>query len=573
MMKTVADTIYHNGYIYTADAQNRVVDAIALAAGKVLACGSVEQMSQFVGPYTEQIDLQGKMMMPGIIDGHMHPFWGGEQLSGCHLNYESLTIEQILERVQQHLDKDVLKGENDWLKVTAWLRQGMLPAGVNMYRSDMDRLNTKRPVILFSNDCHTLLANSRALTLFGIDKNAPEPSDGKIGKDENGELNGILEDAPAMRAADSIPSLNAAQAVKVAAMVQSELNKQGVTAVMDARVSPLQLEAFSELQKSGELTVRFQAAKEITPDDAYSVEAVSKAVDNAVAFANRYHQAEWTPEPGIGLRNIKMFVDGVLQPPTMTASLLEPYTINFGTEAEPNWQATERYGDLYFTPEILDELMVKIAAAGFDPHLHTVGEGAVSIALDAIEKMRAAHPGKDIRPGLAHNELVHEKDYERFARLGAIACLSFQWAAPTAELIAAETMMLGEKRMDNLEPIAKFVDAGAVVAFGSDWPIDALDEWFDLKVAATRQGRTVNGVTPPRLDNDRNLTVTEVLRSATINSAYAQHREDVIGSLEPGKFADMIVLDRNVFQIPASDIENVKVLRTVVGGKTVYRAE
>lgn len=568
----MADIIYFNGYIYTADAQNSVVEAIAIASGKVLACGNLSQLQKFVTPQTQQIDLHGKMMMPGIIDGHMHPFWGGEQLSGCHLNYESLTIEQILERVQKHLDKDVLKGENDWLKVTAWLRQGMIPAGVNMYRSDMDRLNTVRPVILFSNDCHTMLANSRALELFGIDKNAPEPSDGKIGKYDDGELNGILEDAPAMRAVDSIPSLNAEQAVKVAALVQRALNAQGVTTVMDARVSAKQLDAFSELQKQGELTIRFQAAREITPDDAYSVEAVAAAVDQAVEFANRYHQADWIPQPGIGLRNIKMFVDGVLQPPTMTASLLEPYTINKGTEQHPDWQVTDRYGDLYFTPEILDELMEKIAAAGFDPHLHTVGEGAVSIALDAIEKMRAAHPEKDIRPGLAHNELVHPKDYARFARLGAIACLSFQWAAPTPELVAAERKMLGDVRFQEVEPIAKFIDAGATVVFGSDWPIDTLDEWYDLKVAVTRQGRTVDGVTPPRLDNDRGLTVTEVLRSATIDSAYAQHREDVIGSLEPGKFADLIVLDRNVFEIPADDIENVKVLETVVGGKIVYRA-
>ncbi|WP_261821741.1 amidohydrolase [Pragia fontium] len=573
MSNKMADVIYFNGYIYTADAENRVVEAVAIASGRILACGTEQQLQGFITPQTQQIDLQGKMMMPGIIDGHMHPFWGGEQLSGCHLNYESLTIEQILQRVQQHLDKDVLKGENDWLKVTAWLRQGMLPAGTDMYRSDMDRLNTSRPVILFSNDCHTMLANSRALELFGIDKNAPEPSDGKIGKYADGELNGILEDAPAMRAVDSIPSLNAEQAVKVAELVQQVLNAQGVTTVMDARVSPKQLDAFSVLQQQNKLTVRFQAAREITPDDAHSVEAVAAAVDKAVEFANRYHQAEWTPEPGIGLHNIKMFVDGVLQPPTMTASLLEPYTINKGTEEAPDWQLTNRYGDLYFTPEILDELMEKIAAAGFDPHLHTVGEGAVSIALDAIEKMRAAHPDKDIRPGLAHNELVNANDYQRFARLGAIACLSFQWAAPTPELIIAERHMLGETRFQELEPIAKFIDAGAVVAFGSDWPIDGLDEWYDLKVAATRQGRTVNGVTPPRLDNDRNLTVTEVLRSATIDSAYAQHREDVIGSLEPGKFADMIVLDRNVFDIPAQDIENVTVLRTIVGGKTVYIAE
>lgn len=572
MSNQLADVIYFNGYIYTADAQDSIVEAIAIACGKVLACGTSQQLESYANEQTLKIDLHGKMMMPGIIDGHMHPFWGGEQLSGCHLNYESLTIEQIIDRVQQHLDSDLLTGENDWLKVTAWLRQGMLPAGTDMYRSDMDKLKTNRPVILFSNDCHTMLANSRALALFGIDQNTPEPSDGKIGKYPNGELNGILEDAPAMRAVDSIPSLNAQQAEQVARLVQKTLNAQGVTTVMDARVSAKQLDAFSSLQNKGELTLRFQAAREITPDDANSVEAVAGAVEKAVEFANRYHQQQWTPEPGIGLHNIKMFVDGVLQPPTMTASLLEPYTINQGTEEAPDWQLTDRYGDLYFTPEILDELMEKIAAAGFDPHLHTVGEGAVSIALNAIEKMRAAHPGKDIRPGLAHNELVNANDYQRFARLGAIACLSFQWAAPTPELVIAERHMLGETRFQELEPIAKFIDAGAVVAFGSDWPIDGLDEWYDLKVAATRQGRTVNGVTPPRLDNDRNLTVTEVLRSATIDSAYAQHREDVIGSLEVGKFADMIVIDRNVFTITPEDIENVKVLLTVVGGKTVYQA-
>ncbi|VFS49617.1 Uncharacterised protein [Budvicia aquatica] len=141
-----------------------------------------------------------------------------------------------------------------------------------------------------------------------------------------------------MRAVDSIPSLNAQQAEQVARLVQKTLNAQGVTTVMDARVSAKQLDAFSSLQNKGELTLRFQAAREITPDDANSVEAVAGAVEKAVEFANRYHQQQWTPEPGIGLHNIKMFVDGVLQPPTMTASLLEPYTINQGTEEAPDWQ-------------------------------------------------------------------------------------------------------------------------------------------------------------------------------------------------------------------------------------------
>nr|WP_314267528.1 amidohydrolase [uncultured Moellerella sp.] len=570
MNNQVADIIYFNGYIYTADQQDSVVDSIAVQNGYIIGCGSAKSLQQYVGPETESIDLEGKMMMPGIIDGHMHPFWGGIQLFGCHLNYESLSIEQILERVQSHLDKDPRTGENDWLKVTAWLRQGMVPAGIDMYREDMDRLNTRRPVVLFSNDCHTLLANSRALELLGITKETPVPTDGKIGKHANGELNGILEDAPAMRAADSIPSIRDNQAIEVAELVQKVLNQQGVTSVMDARVSVQQLEAFAELQKRQELTIRFQAAREITPDETPDVASVAAAVDKAVAFAKQWHQAEWTPQPGIGLRNIKMFVDGVLQYPTMTASLLEPYRVNKGTEAQADWQATDNYGDLYFTAEILDELLEKIAAAGYDPHLHTVGEGAVSIVLDAIEKMRAAHPEKDIRPGLAHNELVNPKDYQRFARLKTIACLSFQWAAPTPELAEFERNMIGEERFKDLEPIAKFIDAGAVVAFGSDWPIDDFDEWYDLKVAATRRGRDIDGQQAQRLDTDRDLTVIEVLRSATIDSAYAQHREEVIGSLEVGKFADMIVLDRNVFQIPADDIENVKVLCTIVGGKTVH---
>ncbi|HEJ1051224.1 TPA: amidohydrolase [Morganella morganii] len=570
MKMTAADIIYHNGYIYTADAENRVAGAIAIADGRILACGDNDDMAAFRGEHTQFIDLDGKMMMPGIIDGHMHPFWGGIQLFGCHLNYESLTIDEILARVQAHLDNDPRTGENDWLKVTAWLRQGMLPAGIDMYREDMDKLNTRRPVVLFSNDCHTLLANSRALELFGITRETPAPSDGKIGKHANGELNGILEDAPAMRAADSIPSIQADRAVDVARLVQKVLNEQGVTMVMDARVAELQLDAFRTLQEQGELTLRVQAAREITPDDAPDVASVPQAVQNAVAFAERYHQPQWGPEPGIAVKNIKMFVDGVLQFPTMTASLLKPYRINHGTPAQPDWRETENYGDLYFTSEVIDALLERIAAAGYDPHLHTVGEGAVDMVLNGIEKMRAAHPGKDIRPGLAHNELVDAKDYARFARLGTIACLSFQWAAPTAELAEFTRNMIGETRFQQLEPIGKFIDAGAVVAFGSDWPIDDFDEWYDLKVAATRRGHPVNGQPAQRLDTDRDLTVTEVLRAATIDSAYAQHREDILGSLEPGKLADMIVLDRNVFQIPADDIANVKVLRTIVGGKTVH---
>lgn len=566
----VADTIYFNGYIYTADDKDSVQQALAIHDGFIIAVGSNEQIKSYVGDKTEQVDLNGKMMMPGIIDSHMHPFWGGEQLSGCHLNYEALTIEQILVRIQKALDTSPLTGKNDWLQVRAWLRQGMLPTGADITRADLDSLNSQRPIILFSNDCHTLACNSRALELFGIDENTAEPTDGKIVKDAQGRLTGILEDAPAMRAFDSIPSINPLQAEKVAELVQNELNKQGVTMVMDTRVSEKQLIAFKGLQDRNALHLRVRGAREITPDDVPTPADAAQAVVKAAEFAKQFDQPEWTPTPGIAVTNIKLFVDGVLQPPTMTASLLAPYRKNRGSVEKPDWQPTENYGDLYFSAAVLDALIYEIAVAGFDPHLHTVGEGAISISLDAIEKMRNRLPSQDIRPGLAHNELVASKDYVRFAQLNAIAALSFQWAAPSSEMVDEERHMLGEQRFENLEPIAKFIDAGAKIVFGSDWPIDALDEWYDLKVAATRRGRAINGTPAPRLDNDRDLTIHEVLRSATIDAAYALRCEKILGSLVVGKFADLIVLDRNPFQNPPDELENVKVLLTVVGGKTVY---
>lgn len=573
MTKKIADTLYFNGYIYTADQNNRVVEALAIADGVIIAVGTNSDVESYANEQTQRIDLKGQMMMPGIVDGHMHPFWGGDQLISCSLDYRSLTVEQILAHVQNYLDNDPVKGEDDWLRVVAWLRQGMVPEGADMTRDDLDRLNTKRPVFLFSNDCHTLVANSRALELFGITDDTPEPSDGKIGKDANGRLTGILEDAPAMRASDSLPAPSQAQAENIAQIVQNALNKQGITTVMDTRVSALQLNAFKGLQGKDKLHVRVLGSREITPDDSPTPADAKAAVARVLEFAKQHHQSEWSAKPGIAVHSVKLFVDGVLQPPTRTAYLLEPYLENKGTAEKPDWQPTDRYGDLYFPVDVLDALIAEIAAAGLDPHLHTVGEGAISLSLDAIEKMRQLYPNKDIRPGLAHNELVAAKDYERFARLGVLPFLSFQWAAPTEEMMEAERHMLGEARFENLEPIGKFVDAGVTVVFGSDWPIDALDEWYAFKVAATRQGHTPAGHKPVRLDNDRNLTVEEILRAATINSAYGLRCEKMIGSLEVGKFADLIVLDRNLFTIPANDIENTNVLLTVIGGKAVYQAE
>ncbi|MGV3067882.1 amidohydrolase, partial [Proteus mirabilis] len=374
---------------------------------------------------------------------------------------------------------------------------------------------------------------------------------------------GILEDAPAMQAIESLPPLTAEQNLQIARHVQKLLNQQGVTTIMDARVGEPQLRAFNTLREAGELTVRVENAVEITPDDVADIAAIPHAVQQAITRFSHWHQISQGAQPSVAIRHIKLFLDGVLQAPIMTARLHAPYRINVGTDETPHWQDSEHVGDLYFSPEILTPLVTEISRAGYHPHIHTVAEGAISVALDAISEMRKALPEKDIRPGLAHNELMCEKDYARFAQLNTYPFLSFQWAGVEQHNIDKDLEMLGKARCQYLETAGKFIDAGVTVAFGSDWPIDPLNEWYDFKVAMTRQ----KDPSQPRLDNDRNLTLIEVLRAATINAAYALDMDKQIGSLEVGKFADFIVLDRNLFEISAEDIENVRVLCTIIAGK------
>ena len=569
MAQKVADKIYLNGTIFTSDSNNTVAHAIAFEGGKVLAVGSNAEMQALRNATTEIIDLQGKMLMPGVVDSHLHPFWGGLQLSGCNLDYASLSVADTLKFVQDYIDQDPQTGENDWLQVRAYLRQAVLPIGTDITRRDLDTLKTDRPVILFANDCHTLVANTRALELFGIDENTPIPPDGTIRRYPDGTLNGIMEDAPAMRAFDSIPGIDDAKAVVIAKDVQQLLNSQGVTTVMDARALPVQFDAFTTLKNNDELTIRLVGAREITPDNAPSVADVPPAVERMMEFAAKYTDKTWQEKPGIFISHAKFFVDGVMQSPINTASLLAPYRENKGTKEAPNWQPSENMGYLYYSNELLSALISAVSEKGFHPHMHTVADGAIEVTLDAIEAMRQKLPGKDIRPSLAHNELTSPHQYKRFKELGAMPCLSFQWAGYTQEFIDEMKDILGEGRFDNLEPAGKFYDAGIRVAFGSDWPIDPLNEWHDFKVAVTRQGEAPNN---PRLNTDRNVTITEVLRSATIDAAYMIAADQYVGSLEAGKFADYIILDRDLLTGDPADIENVKILETVIGGKTVYCA-
>jgi len=265
----------------------------------------------------------------------------------------------------------------------------------------------------------------------------------------------------------------------------------------------------------------------------------------------------------------------VISAPAFTGAMIEPYLVNKGTADKPDWQPGPHNGPAsYFSPEALRTTLKELARARIDPHIHVDGDRAVRESLDAIQDLRATPEGKRVRPALAHDEIVDPADYPRFAQLDVTPVLSFQWGKPAPDTLGALKDYMGPRRYALVEPQALLLNAGARIAYGSDWPVDPLDEWFALKVGVTRTaapdaGKEYTG----RLTSQPGMPRAEVLRAITINAAYTLRQEQETGSLEVGKLADMIILDRNFFTIPAEDIANIKVLQTVVGGKIVYESK
>ena len=565
--QTPADRVFRNATVYTADARGTIAQAIAIRDGRIVYVGTNDGLALFIGPSTKVSDLQGRFLMPGLIDGHMHPLEAGLKLRKCSLNYESLTVPELQQRVQACLDKTKNQEPDTWLEVVSWFQESMRPAGVKTSRATLDALKTSRPIIVHSSFGHTVLANSRALALAKITKATPDPLGGKIWRDPDGNPTGLLEDA-AFDVFDSlIPKPTPEENIAAAKEAQKAMFAQGVTSFLDAAAPPESMIAFTAVHAAGALTARAHFAPVINPPEAADP---ARAVAQVVAYRKQYDQGALQVKPGITVRNAKLFLDGVIAAPALTGAMLEPYRKNVGSPENSRWVDGDSRGPaVYFPSKPLAEILVRLGQAGIDPHMHADGDAAVRAGLDAIEAMRKQLGAADIRPAIAHDEIVSPADFPRFKSLDAMPVLSFQWEKPAGDTLGL-TNYFGPDRMKILEPAGLLKAAGARIVFGSDWPVDQLDEWFALKVAVTRTNApNADPQFCGKLGADPGLSPDAALRAATIDAAYELHEDDVTGSLEVGKFADLIVLDRDPLKIPAEDIANVRVLETIVGGVTV----
>ena len=567
-----ADAVYQHGYVYTVDAQDSVQQALAVRQGAIVYVGGDARVKPFIGKNTHITDLHGRMLMPGLVDGHMHPLDGGAVLLNCNLNYERLTVAQMQAKIQSCLDQSKDKEPAGWLLVGNWFQEAMLPAGAVTTRLTLDALHTQRPILVTSSFGHTALVNSRALALAHITAKTPDPLGGKVRRDASGNPSGILEDA-AMEAVESaVPQPTPAEDIKAAEAALDAMRAQGITTFLDAAATPRTLAAFAGAEKDGHLTARAHFAVLIRPPE--GTDPV-KAVAFLESMAQRYDQGDLIPEPRITVRNFKMFLDGVITAPAQTGAMLAPYFINRGTPASPKWgPGSNRGPDVYFPAPVLSALVLAAAKAGFEPHMHADGDRAVHEGLDAIQVLRKQFSGRDIRAAIAHDEIVDPTDFPRYAHLDAIPVLSMQWEKPAPDTIDNARDYLGPARFKYMEPAGVLAAAGARIAYGSDWPVDPLNEWFALKVGVTRANSPDAGPQyAGRLSEDPGLTRKEVLRAITVNSSYELHQDTKTGTLESGKLADFIVLDRNFFQISPAQIADIKVLMTVVGGRVVYEVE
>ncbi len=564
-----ADAVYRHGYVYTSEPGSHPAQAVAVRDGRFVFVGSDKDAGAYVGKRTRVHDLRGRMLMPGLIDGHLHALAGGTQLHQCNLNYESLTVQELRARLQTCLDATKDQEPDSWLEASNWFQQSLRPAGAVVVAADLDTLQTHRPIVVNTSFGHTLLLNRRAVALAGITEKTADPPGGAIGHDASGKPNGLLEDDARDLVVPLLRKPTPADDVAALQLALASFAKQGITSLVDADSSAETIAAFDAVARAGHLTARAY----LIPQIPVAVAAhPDERLAEVAAIAQQHAKGALSVTPDVRVRSAKLYLDGVIAGPSFTGAMLAPYLVDAGAQATPRWvPGPSRGPDPYFSPAELEHVVLELARYGLDPHMHVDGDRAVRAGLDAVQALRSTAPHPEIRPALAHDEIVDPSDFGRFRALDVTAVLSMQWEKPATDTIDNLRDFLGPERMRVLEPAGFLARAGARVVYGSDWPVDPLNEWFALKVGITRQAAPDAGAAyAGRLGEDPGLSVAEALRAITLNAAYEVHAEGELGSIKPGKLADFIVLDRNVFSIPPAEIASVVVLETTVGGKVVY---
>lgn len=536
-----ADTVFRGGSVYTVDANRSWAEAVAVRSGRIVYVGTDTGLAPWIGPRTQVINLKGKMLLPGFHDSHVHLVGGGIGMGECDL-HETTTVEQVLAAVRQFAERRPAK---KWINGGGW---PLTIKGGPPHKSLLDKVVSDRPVLLYAADGHAAWVNSRALEAAGITKDTRDPPRGRIEHDSaTGEPTGILQEAAVRLITNRIPPYADGEYIDGLRRGLKQANRFGITSVQEAAVSEKDLQAYAALDSAGELTVRTVAAMRFDP--AKDVSQVEQFVEWRTKYQGRRLRAS----------AVKIFEDGVIE--SHTAALLKPY---LGRDpAERGW--------LNLEPEVFNPLAAQLDRLSFQIHIHAIGDRAIRSSLDALEFARSRNGSRDSRHHLAHIQLFDPADIGRLRRLGVVANFQPLWAFADPYIVDLTIPVLGPERSRYLYPIRSVANTGAMIACGSDWPVSSMNPLEAIQIAATRRGLT-DGPGPAWIPEEA-VDLSLLLAGYTINGAYVNFEETETGSVEVGKAADLIVLDRNLFDVPTHEIHRAQVVLTLLDGKEVFRAE
>ena len=537
---TGADIVFTNGRIYTVDASRSWAEAVAITEGRIAFVGSNSGADELIGSNTNVVDLNGRMMLPAFQDSHIHPIGGGIEASACDLNgLNDLASYRSVIGEYAAANPDV-----EWITGGGWAMSVFGPGGAPS-RTIIDELVPDRPVFLTSQDGHTGWANSRALEIAGINKDTPDPVDGRIDRDPvSGEAIGSLQEGAMSLMRQYVPGDTPTTRRQGLIYAQNMLHSYGITSIQDASVRRDSLETYAALEKSGQLKLRVVASLWWERDKG------SEQIERLLALREEFSE-------GALLRptTVKIMMDGVME--NYTAAMLEPYLIPGSSRGIP-----------MVPPETLNQVVPLLDAAGFQVHFHSIGDAAIRYALDAIEEASLENGQLGNRHHISHIQMWDPADIPRFADLEVVANFQPVWAYADDYVTELTIPFIGEERARWMYPIKSVLDTGATIAFGSDWSVSTANPFPQMETAITR--KDADDDTDTSFIPEERIDLETAIVAFTINAAFVNKQENETGSVEVGKLADLIVLDKNLFETEQDDISETKVLLTLFGGEPVY---
>jgi len=548
--KPAADLIISNAKVWTGDDANPKAQAVAVLGDRIVAVGSNSDVLLWRGPHTKVMDANGKLLVPGFDDAHVHFTDGGRQLDNVQLN-DATSPEEFVRRIAEQAKKTP---QGEWILGGDWDETKWSPS--NLPTKEMiDPVTPDNPVLVSRYDGHSALANSQTLRLAGITAQTPDPPGGTIVRDAQGSPTGDLKDAAMDLAYNVVPPPTHEQRLHAARRALEHAASLGVTSVQHMNPDYADIAVYSELLQNNELTTRIYAAPLITNGSAPKTTENSGHEEGGVDDQAKLGLRHAFGGPYLRLGAVKAFADGSLG--SRTAFFFEPFSDEpgnrglLGSEMQPL--------------SLMRDRMMKADAAGIQICTHAIGDQAISMVLDLYTDVVKAHHGAERRFRIEHAQHMAEKDFARFAQLDVIASVQPYHAIDDGRWAEAR---IGRDRASRTYAFRTFLNHGVHLAFGTDWDVAPLNPMLGIYAAVTRA--TLDGKNPNGWFPEQKLTVEESVRAYTMGSAYAEFQEKEKGSITPGKLADMVLLSDDIFSIDPVKIRDVKALKTIVGGKVIW---